>query len=273
MVTGHDTPRPRGSSPGGSRVAWLAGLTRRQLLLGCGVASSVLYIAADLIGTLRYPGYSWLDQEFSELTAQGAPTRPLMLALVELPYNLLVLAFAAGLWTAAGPHRHAARLAAAGLAGYTACGFVAGTFTPMATRAAMAAGQDTLRNAFHGPLTLVSDLCLAAGMGFAGPLLGPRFRVYSYATIAGLVIFGAVASSQNPQMQTNKPTPGMGLEERVNIYATMLWFVVLAVGLLRAEATLAHGTAAPREAGAEHADDAGDRGPLSALRRARASRR
>ncbi len=208
---------------------------RRKILLGCGVASSVLYIAADIIGSLRYPGYSWSNQEFSELTAQGAPTRPLMIALVEVPYNLLVLALAAGLWTTAGPRRGAARLAAAGLIGYTAFGFVAGTMTPMTTREAIAAGEDSLRNAFHGPLTLVSDLLLAVAMVSAGRLLGPRFRDYSYGTVAALVVFGALAGLQIPQMAANEPTPGMGLEERVNIYATMLWVALLAIGLMRAE--------------------------------------
>lgn len=212
-----------------------------KVLLGCGIASSVLYIAADLIGSLRYPGYSWLDQEFSELTAQGAPTRPLEIALVEIPYNLLVLALAAGLWMSDTPKQRAARLAAAGLAGYTVFGFAAGTITPMATREAMEAGQDTLRNTFHGPLTLGSDLFLMAGMGFAGQLLGMRFRIYSYATIAGLVAFGALAGMQIPQMAANKPTPWMGLEERVNIYATMLWVAVLAIGLLRAGPTIGPG--------------------------------
>lgn len=67
-------------------------------------------------------------------------------------------------------------------------------------------------------------------------MLGTRFRVYSYATIAGLVAFGALAGMQIPQMAANKPTPWMGLEERVNIYATMLWIAMLAIGLLRAEA-------------------------------------
>lgn len=215
-----------------------------KVLVGCGLVSSVLYIAADLIGTLRYPGCSWLDQEFSEMTAQGAPTRPLMLALAEVPYNLLVLALAAGLWTAAGSKQRAARIAAGGLVGYLAFGFIAGTITPMATREAMAAGQDTARNAIHGPLTLVSDLFLAVGMASAGQLLGKRFRYYSYATIATLIVFGAVTGFQIPQMETNQPTPWMGLEERVNIYTGMLWVAVLAIGLLSAEATKA-----PRQPG------------------------
>ena len=31
--------------------------------------------------------------------------------------------------------------------------------------------------------------------------------------------------------------PLMGLEERINIYATMLWVAMLAIGLLRAKET------------------------------------
>ena len=225
-----------------------------RFLVGCGVVSSVLYIGADVVGTIRYPDYSWLDQEFSELTAQGAPTRHLMVGLVEFPYNLLVLALAAGLWTVSGPRQHAARLAAAGLIGYTMFGFIAGTITPMATREAMAAGQDTARNAFHGPLTLVSDLFLALSMGFAGQLLGKRFRYYSYATIATLVVFGAVTGLQIPRMQENQPTPWMGLEERVNIYASMLWVAALAIGLLRADFTGAARQAETSPATAQSAD-------------------
>jgi hypothetical protein len=68
----------------------------RKILLGCGVVSSVLYVVTDVLGTLRYLGYSYADQEFSELTAEGAPTRPLMVALNVIPYTLLVAAFAVG---------------------------------------------------------------------------------------------------------------------------------------------------------------------------------
>ena len=53
----------------------------RKILLGCGIVSSVLYVVSDVIGALRYPSYSYADQEFSELTAQGSPVRPLMIAL------------------------------------------------------------------------------------------------------------------------------------------------------------------------------------------------
>ena len=52
----------------------------RKILLGCGFVSSVLYIALDILGTLRYPGYRYMDQEFSELMAAGSPVRPFMVA-------------------------------------------------------------------------------------------------------------------------------------------------------------------------------------------------
>jgi hypothetical protein len=66
-------------------------------------------------------------------------------------------------------------------------------------------------------------------------LLGKRLRYYSYGTIAILVVFGVLASLQAGQMQANEPTPWMGIKERINIYATMLWVAVLAIGLLRAQ--------------------------------------
>ena len=206
----------------------------RKVLLGCGVVSSVLYVVSDVIGTLRYEGYSYTEQEFSELTAQGSPVRPLMVALNGIPYTLLVAAFAVGIWTSATPKR-AARITAGMLLGYAAFGFAGGVLFPMRPREALAAGEAGLRNAMHPPLTIVMSLFIVLAMAFGATLLGRRFRYYSYATIATLVVFGVLASLQVRQMEANLATPWMGIEERINIYATMLWVVVLAIGLLRAQ--------------------------------------
>ena len=206
----------------------------RKILLGCGIVSSVWYVVTDVIGTLRYPGYSYADQWFSELTAQGSPVRPLMIALNEFPYNLLVLAFAAGVRESAGRTR-AGRITAAGLAGFAASGFVTGVLFPMKTREALAAGEGTLRNAMHPVGTVVMSLFTVLAMGFGATLLGRRFRWYSIGTIVTLVVFGALTSLQAGRITTNEPTPWAGIEERINIYATMLWVAVLAIGLLRAQ--------------------------------------
>jgi amino acid transporter len=204
----------------------------RKILLGCGVISSVLYIAVDVLGSLRYPGYSYADQEFSELTAQDSPVRPLMVALNAVPYTLLVGAFAGGVWTSAEPKR-SARITAAMLAGYSFSGMVTGVFFPMKPREALAAGEATLRNVMHIPGTIVMSLFMVLAMGFGARLLGRRFRYYTYATIGILVVFGVLTSLQAGRLEENQPTPWMGIEERINIYATMLWVAVLAIGLLR----------------------------------------
>jgi amino acid transporter len=206
----------------------------RKILLGCGVVSSVLYIAVDVLGSLRYPGYRYADQEFSELTAQGSPVRSLMIALNEIPYTLLVAAFAGGLWTSAEPKR-AGRITGAMLIGYALSGMVTGVFFPMKRREALAAGEGTLRNAMHPPGTIVMSLFIVLAMSYGARLLGRRFLYYSYGTIAILIVFGVLTSLQVGRMEANEPTPWMGVEERINIYATMLWVAALAIGLLRAQ--------------------------------------
>jgi hypothetical protein len=44
-----------------------------------------------------------------------------------------------------------------------------------------------------------------------------------------------LAGRQAPQIAANQPTPWGGIYERMNIYPTMLWVAVLAIGLLRAQ--------------------------------------
>ena len=206
----------------------------RKILLGCGIVSSVLYIAVDILGTLRYPGYRYTEQQFSELSAAGSPVRPLMIALNVIPYTLLVVAFAMGVWTSARPKR-AGRITGAMLLGYAAFGMAGGAVFPMKPREALAAGEGTLRNTMHIPATMVMSLFILLAMGFGATLLGKRFRYYSYATIAILIVFGVLTSLQAGKMVADEPTPWMGLTERINIYATMLWVAVLAIGLLRAQ--------------------------------------
>jgi hypothetical protein len=121
------------------------------------------------------------------------------------------------------------------LLGYAAFGVTGGLVFPMRPREALAAGEGTLRNTMHIPATAVMSLFIVLAMGFGATLLGKRFRYYSYGTIAILLVFGVLASLQAGQMAANEPTPWMGIEERINIYATMLWVAALAIGLLRAQ--------------------------------------
>jgi hypothetical protein len=67
-------------------------------------------------------------------------------------------------------------------------------------------------------------------------LSGKRFRRYSLATIVVVITCGVVTALQIPRLEAGQSTPWMGLTERVNIYATMLWIAVLAISLLRGQA-------------------------------------
>ena len=206
----------------------------RKILLGCGIASSVLYIASDMLVSWWDPNYSYRDQSFSELLAPGAPTRPLLLVLNGLPYSVLVTAFGVGVWATAS-RRRAGRITGALLVGYAVIGAVTGVFLSAPTRETLEAGKETWRNIMHLPATAVSVLCILLAMGLGATLLGRRFRYFSYAMILAIVVFGVLAGRQIAQMGENQPTPWLGIVERGNVYAIMLWVAVLAIGLLRAQ--------------------------------------
>jgi len=53
--------------------------------------------------------------------------------------------------------------------------------------------------------------------------------------ILAILVFGVLASLQVGQMRANEPTPWLGIVERGNVYAIMLWVAVLAIGLLRTQ--------------------------------------
>jgi Protein of unknown function (DUF998) len=206
----------------------------RKILLGCGIASSVLYVASDILISWWDPNYSYRDQSFSELLAPGSPTRPLVLVLLAIPYGVLVTAFGVGVW-ASTSRRGAGRITGAMLVGYALIGAVTGVFLSAPTRETLEAGEETWRNTLHLPGTAVSVLCILLAIGFGSTLLGRRFRYYSYATILAILVFGVLTGVQVGQMEANQPTPWMGIVERGNIYAIMLWVAVLAIGLLGAQ--------------------------------------
>jgi hypothetical protein len=206
----------------------------RKILLGCGIASSVLYVASDIFVSWWDPNYSYRDQSFSELLAPGAPTRSLVLVLLGIPYGVLVTAFGVGAWASAG-RRSAGRITGAMLVGYAVTGAVTGVFFSAPTREVLEAGEETWRNRMHLPGTAVSVLCILLAIGFGSTLLGRRFRYFSYAAILAILVFGILASLQVGRMEANQPTPWMGIVERGNVYAIMLWVAVLAIGLLRAQ--------------------------------------
>src|SRR4051812_455318 len=67
----------------------------RTLLLACGLAASLLYVAMTIFVPMQWDAYSSFSQTISELSAIGAPTRPVWVPL-GVVYTLLVAAFGVG---------------------------------------------------------------------------------------------------------------------------------------------------------------------------------
>jgi len=184
----------------------------------------VVYIAADVVSGLSWAAYSFTSQTISELSALGAPSRPTWLAF-GIPYDLLLIAFGVGVWGSASQKR-GLRVTAALL---VAIGAIGSVWPPMHVRGSVTTLTDTLHIVWAGVISLLILLAI----GFGSGTFGRRFRVYSLATIAVLLVSGTLTSLYGPRIAANQPTPGVGILERIDLAGYLVWTAVLAVALLR----------------------------------------
>jgi hypothetical protein len=210
----------------------------RRTWLVCGVASSGLYLGMNVGFTLAWPGFDSAARVVSALSAVGAPTRPLWIAL-GFVYTLLFVAFGWGVWMSAGDDR---RLRVAGrlLVVFGALSAL-WVFAPMHLREDLIAGRGDVRDPLHIALGAVTQVFYLGALAVTAAALGRWFRIYSLATLAGLVTFGALTFRDAPLVATNVRTL-IGVWERTNIALFLAWVVVLALALLRrGAASGAHG--------------------------------
>lgn len=74
---------------------------------------------------------------------------------------------------------------------------------------------------------------VVAAIGFAATAFGRSFRSYSLATIVVVLAFGAWGAMEASRIEAGLATPWVGVKERIFWYAYELWFMVLALTLLR----------------------------------------
>jgi hypothetical protein len=211
----------------------------REVWLLCGLVSSLLYVAMNLIVPRQWPGFDPASRVISELSAVGAPTRPLWVVL-GLFYTLLVVAFGWGIRMSAGGER---RLGAAGvlIVAYGALGFI-WPFAPMHLREVLASGGGTFSDTMHIALGVVTEVIYLLALGLAASSLGRAFRLYSVLTVVTLLAFAALTFREAPLIGHNGPTPFIGVWERINIGVFLLWMSVLAISLLGRGRTMAIGS-------------------------------
>jgi len=202
-----------------------------KVLLFCGILSSLLYISMDVLAGMQWLNYSWISQEFSRLSSIGAPSRPVILAFSPI-YTILVAGFGLGVWWSAGRKR-ALRVVGGMVIVYALVSFVWPQFFPEDLTASVSAFTNTM----HIILTIVTVFSWMLILGFGATAFGKWFRIYSIGTLLTVLLFGALTGSQAAALATGQPTPWLGITERINIYSFMLWVVVLAIFLLRAQST------------------------------------
>jgi hypothetical protein len=202
----------------------------RKFLVFCGVLASLLYIAMNIFIPPLYEGYNWVTQTVSELSAVGAPTRPLWFVL-GIIYTLLVAAFGWGVFRSAGEKRS---LRIVGILMFLH-GVLGLTWSPMHQREVLAAGGGTFTDTWHLVMATVTVLLMFLSIGFGAAAFGKAFRFYSIATIIVFIVFGVLTFVEAPNVDKNLSTPYIGLWERINIAAFMVWMLAFSAILLRLE--------------------------------------
>ena len=199
-----------------------------RALLICGVLSSLWYVVINIYVPMQYDGYSLSSLTVSELSAIGAPTRKLWVALV-IAYPLLFAAFGWGVLKSANRQGNSAlRIVGRLIIFYCAFNLY---WPPMHQRGF----EPTLTDSLHIVWAIVTVFFMMVMMGFGASAFGKPFRIYTISSIVLLVLFGVLTGLEAPNIPTNGPTPWIGVWERINIAIFMLWVVVLAIVLLRTE--------------------------------------
>jgi hypothetical protein len=202
-----------------------------RALLACGVGYSLLYVVQnDVIAASRYEGYSRRSQAVSELSAKGAPTRRFLAAMLPLSAALMT-AFGIGVSKSAGRSRALRVTGALLVAGGPVS--VAWLPFPMSSRADIQRGAGAGNDVGHLVLSGATGLLVLSQIGSAAAAFGTRFRLYSLASAATVLLFtGVLTGREAAKLAKGEPTAWMGLYERIGLGAWLLWIAMLAIDLL-----------------------------------------
>jgi hypothetical protein len=199
----------------------------RKGLLICGILAMLWYVAMNIFVPMHYPGYEIASQTVSELSAIDAPTRPLW-SVTGILYTLLFVAFGLGIWLSARGSR-ALRVVALVIIFDSVWGFF---WPPMHRREVIAAGGGTLTDTLHIVWAFVHLVLMLLMIFFGASVFGKSFRYFSGAVVLIFMVFGALTTIESRGIEANLPTPQVGIWERINIGAYMIWVIVFAIELI-----------------------------------------
>jgi len=198
------------------------------ILLYCGIISSILYAFMNVYVAMQWKEYSSVSQTVSELSAIGAPTRSIWLWLASV-YTVLIISFGIGVKQSAYGNRVVNNVG--NLILLYGLVSLAWPFAPMHLR-----GDDrTFTDTMHISLAVITVVIMVLAIIYGSKSFGRKFNIYSWVTLVILLVFGILTAIESPDIPKDLPTPLMGIWERVNIGAFLMWIVVLSILLLRRE--------------------------------------
>jgi len=196
-------------------------------LLICGLVIGPLYVLLYILGGAMRSGYSHVTHSVSELLTAGAPNKPI-LAIVQIIYALLHVAFGVGVWLTA-KELSGSVLGSIGVWTIVAIGIATiGTviFPQDAEGAPSTAAGSIHKSLVFGvlvPSSILSTLLIGLWSRRVDALTG--FALYSYISVGAIVAMGALGG-------VSVKTRFAGLSERVAALVTHQWLFALALWLL-----------------------------------------
>ena len=200
-----------------------------KVLLTCGILAALIFALADILAGLLTKGYRFDSQSASELSASGAPTRPLVIPL-NLAANLLLMAFAIGVWLSA--HENwAMRLMAVFIAINALFSILGFAFFPLHP----AEPANSQANRLNTISMAVSMFAFVLAIVFGAVANHNWFRTFSLGIIL-LYVVGTVVGLRlrGSPAQDGNTVSRVGVQERTMIYSWLLWLILQAIVLLRA---------------------------------------
>ena len=185
----------------------------RRLALLAGVAGPTAFVAAWVVAGQRTPGYSPVGQAISQLAREAAPTAPLMTAGF-VAFGVLVPVYAVALARSLSPGT-AAAATVSGLA----------TLAVAALPLSRETGQPV--DTAHA---------LAAATGYAGQVLAPLLGARALGGRARAASYAVSAAAAGCLVASVLLPDATGLLQRSGLTVVDVWFVAVAVALLRASA-------------------------------------
>lgn len=198
----------------------------QRFLITCGILSSVWYIIINIYVPFFYPGYSTADLTVSELSAIGAPSRILWVLSCTL-YLILFAAFGWGVLKSAGKNR---ALKSVGVLIIIYCSFNL-YWPPMHIRGM----EKSLTDIMHIAWAMVTIGLMFAMIIVGSKAFGKGFKIFSWISILCFLVFGALTGMLSDDLAAGRPTPMIGVWERINIGIFMVWIIVFANQILKNE--------------------------------------